>query len=45
MAWERSFEKRVLKIREKELGHQWRNYVIEVWLEPFGNTVYLFFWV
>ncbi|CAG8777364.1 11874_t:CDS:2, partial [Acaulospora colombiana] len=29
MAWERSFEKRVLGIREKELSHQWRNYVIE----------------
>ncbi|KAG8803549.1 hypothetical protein FRC16_004675 [Serendipita sp. 398] len=29
MAWERSFEKRVLKVRDKELSHQWRNYVIE----------------
>jgi len=30
MAWERSFEKRVLKIREKELGYQKLNYLIEV---------------
>lgn len=30
MAWERSFEKRVLKIREKELYFQRRNYIIEV---------------
>jgi len=30
MAWERSFEKRVLKIRDRELFYQWRNYVIEV---------------
>jgi hypothetical protein len=30
MAWERSFEKRVLKIREKELRFQRLNYTIEV---------------
>jgi hypothetical protein len=30
MAWERSFERRVLKIRDRELFYQWRNYVIEV---------------
>ncbi|PPR02009.1 hypothetical protein CVT24_011132 [Panaeolus cyanescens] len=29
MAWERSFEKRVLKIREKELKYQKLNYTIE----------------
>ena len=30
MAWERSFEKRVLKIRERELEYQKLNYSIEV---------------
>jgi hypothetical protein len=30
MAWERSFEARVLKIREKELKYQRLNYTIEV---------------
>lgn len=30
MAWERSFEKRVLAIREKELKYQKLNYTIEV---------------
>ena len=30
MAWERSFEKRVLKIRERELKYQKLNYTIEV---------------
>jgi hypothetical protein len=30
MAWERNFEKRVLKIREKELEFQKLNYLIEV---------------
>ena len=30
MAWERSFEKRVLKIREKELRYQRLNFLIEV---------------
>ena len=30
MAWERSFEKKMLKIRNKELKYQKLNYVIEV---------------
>lgn len=30
MAWERSFEARVLKVREKELKYQKMNYTIEV---------------
>ena len=30
MAWERSFEARVLKIRTKELKYQKLNYTIEV---------------
>ena len=30
MAWERSFEKRVLKVRERELKYQRLNYMIEV---------------
>lgn len=30
MAWERSFEARVLEIREKELKYQKLNYTIEV---------------
>lgn len=30
MAWERSFEARVMKIRGKELMYQKRNYLIEV---------------
>ncbi len=30
MAWERNFEKRVLKIRERELKFQKLNYIIEV---------------
>jgi hypothetical protein len=30
MAWERSFEKKVLKVREKELKYQARHYRIEV---------------
>ncbi len=34
MAWERSFEKRVLKIREKELRYQRLNYLIEVEFLP-----------
>ncbi|KAH9050918.1 ATP-binding cassette transporter [Lactarius deliciosus] len=34
MAWERNFEKRVLKIREKELKFQKLNYIIEVRLLP-----------
>lgn len=32
MAWERSFEARVMKIRGKELWYQKRNYLIEVCL-------------
>jgi len=30
MAWERNFETRVLKVREKELKFQKLNYMIEV---------------
>lgn len=30
MAWERSFEKKVLKVRDKELKWQRTNYLIEV---------------
>ena len=30
MAWERNFEKKILKIRDKELKYQKLNYVIEV---------------
>jgi hypothetical protein len=30
MAWERNFEKRVLRVREKELKFQRLNYLIEV---------------
>lgn len=30
MAWERSFEGRVLKVRDKELKYQKLNYTIEV---------------
>lgn len=30
MAWERSFEAKILKIREKELKYQKLNYLIEV---------------
>jgi len=30
MAWERNFEKKILKIREKELKYQKLNYTIEV---------------
>ena len=30
MAWERSFEKKILKIRDKELKFQRLNYTIEV---------------
>jgi hypothetical protein len=30
MAWERNFERRVLKIRERELKFQRLNYIIEV---------------
>ncbi|KIY53870.1 multidrug resistance-associated ABC transporter [Fistulina hepatica ATCC 64428] len=37
MAWERSFEKRVLKIREKELKYQRLNYLIEVLFNTIWN--------
>jgi hypothetical protein len=30
MAWERSFEARVLKVREKELRYQRLNFLLEV---------------
>ena len=30
MAWERSFERKILKIRDKELKHQKLNFAIEV---------------
>ena len=30
MAWERSFEKRILKIRDKELKYQKLDFTIEV---------------
>lgn len=36
MAWERSFEARVLKVRERELKYQKLNYIIEVLL----NTIW-----
>ncbi|CAE6528569.1 unnamed protein product [Rhizoctonia solani] len=39
MAWERSFEARVLKIRERELMHQKRNYLIETLVSFFHFTV------
>ncbi|CAK5268515.1 unnamed protein product [Mycena citricolor] len=32
MAWERSFEKRVMKIRARELHYQWLNYAIQALL-------------
>jgi hypothetical protein len=39
MAWERSFEARVLKIREKELKYQKLNYTIEASLFPTTATI------
>ncbi|KAG8716045.1 hypothetical protein FRC11_010771 [Ceratobasidium sp. 423] len=39
MAWERSFETRVLKIRERELMHQKRNYLIETLVSFFHFAV------
>lgn len=30
MAWERSFEKRVLKVRERELKYQKLSYMVEL---------------
>ncbi|QRW19137.1 ABC transporter [Rhizoctonia solani] len=38
MAWERSFEDRVLKIRERELMHQKRNYLIETLFNAIWNS-------
>ncbi|CAE7211925.1 unnamed protein product [Rhizoctonia solani] len=38
MAWERSFETRVLKIRERELMHQKRNYLIETLFNAIWNS-------
>ncbi|OJT05133.1 ABC transporter ATP-binding protein/permease VMR1, partial [Trametes pubescens] len=38
MAWERSFEARVLKVRERELKYQKLNYVIEVLLNTIWNA-------
>ncbi|TDL25136.1 multidrug resistance-associated ABC transporter [Rickenella mellea] len=38
MAWERSFEKRVLVIREKELKYQRINYIIETIFNTIWNT-------
>ncbi|CAE6433200.1 unnamed protein product [Rhizoctonia solani] len=38
MAWERSFEARVLKIRERELMHQKRNYLIETLFNAIWNS-------
>ena len=39
MAWERSFEKRVLKVRERELKYQKLSYMVELlfnvlWYNP-----------
>lgn len=39
MAWERSFEKRVLKVRERELKYQKLSYMVELlfnvlWYHP-----------
>jgi hypothetical protein len=39
MAWERSFEAKVMKVREKELRYQKLNYMIEV---PSSNTLAIF---
>ncbi|CEL57922.1 ATP-dependent bile acid permease OS=Saccharomyces cerevisiae (strain ATCC 204508 / S288c) GN=YBT1 PE=1 SV=2 [Rhizoctonia solani AG-1 IB] len=38
MAWERSFESRVLKIRERELIHQKQNYLIETLFNAIWNS-------
>jgi hypothetical protein len=40
MAWERNFEKKVLKIREKELTYQKLNYTIEVCIVVFPGQVF-----
>ncbi|KAJ1311227.1 hypothetical protein OPQ81_009727 [Rhizoctonia solani] len=39
MAWERSFETRVLKIRERELMYQKRNYLIETLFNAIWNII------
>ncbi|KAF7292829.1 Multidrug resistance-associated ABC transporter protein [Mycena indigotica] len=39
MAWERSFEDRILKIRSKELKYQRLNYIIESLLEGFWSGI------
>ncbi|KAJ4490185.1 multidrug resistance-associated ABC transporter [Lentinula aciculospora] len=38
MAWERSFEARVMKIREKELKYQKLNYIIEICFNAIWNA-------
>jgi hypothetical protein len=38
MAWERSFEKRVMKVRERELKYQKMNYRIEARNLPSRST-------
>jgi len=39
MAWERSFESRIHKVRRKELKYQQRNYYVEVSHPPEGHGV------
>ncbi|KAI0034681.1 P-loop containing nucleoside triphosphate hydrolase protein [Vararia minispora EC-137] len=38
MAWERSFEKKVLRIRAQELKYQKTNYLIETWWNAIWNS-------
>ena len=40
MAWERSFETKILKVREKELKYQKLNYTIEV-SNPFSMSSHM----
>ena len=40
MAWERNFEERVLKVRDRELKYQQLNYAIEVRSLYLLSTVY-----
>lgn len=40
MAWERSFEARVLKVRERELRFQKLNYIIEVLWNAIWSVLY-----
>ncbi|KAJ7853283.1 multidrug resistance-associated ABC transporter [Mycena olivaceomarginata] len=42
MAWERSFEKRVIKVRERELRYQKLNYTIEVLWNAIWNGLPMF---